>query len=420
LLLAFWSSSTVALRTYLYRTIKVYQVKPLEPGEEGSLDIAFWSSAAVFAGVVTVFLLIEPGALARLRPVGIVLLTVIGAALVARRLAVGASSAVHGPSIVRRAITRKQCAKRYPGGRQCSNWAFRWGEVCRWHINAIETTQRYGTKMRTRQGMGVWWLCVGLFAVTKCVGEIEVLWAMLAVVAVGAGLRFVAEGINAPYYALSQLAIWPKAQALGLAVQSIGATAMLIVLSFRPETARPLVALLGDNEVWLAFGPAAVYVAFAAVATVGLDVLTARVLHYLSPSAVAIIAIGSVQPMQKLLEGPLLRYSWLGRWTSQDFWAPVLPHDQARVLPFTYLGAYVAAQLVASLITARPERGVARVAVCSLAALSAMLITRYMLQGVGVSGTNCFAVLTVALSAGTCLVVRSVSPRRLAAAADRS
>jgi len=311
--LAFWLSSEVALRAYLYRTVKTCKAKPLDPGEAALFDIPVWSSVAAFAGVVAVLLAVEPGALARWRPAGIVLFTAVGAVLVAERLAVAVANAIHGPSIVRKAVTRKQCEKRYEGGRQCSNWAFRWGNACRWHLNAIETAQRYGCRMNIRQTLGAAWLCFGLFAGTKFVDEIGLFWPMLAIAAVGAGIRLIAEGIIAPYYALSVLTIWPKAQALGLVLQSAGATALLVVVSLRPETTGTLVKLLSDNEVWLAFGPAAVYVASAVLATIGWDVFIARVLHYETHSTASIVVLLSLLPLGRLLQDPFLRYFPLSR-----------------------------------------------------------------------------------------------------------
>jgi hypothetical protein len=312
--IAYWLSFTVALRAYVYMAVKVYKVEPLvEPSDAGILDIPYWSSVAVFASVVTMCLGIAPGAQARWRPVVIVFFTAIGSALVAGQLTAVVAKAIYGPSVVRRAITRKQCAKRYIGGRQCSNWTFRWGDVCRWHLNAIETAQRYGQRIIIRQTLGACWLCFGLFVVTKFIGEIRLFWATLAIAVVGAGIRLIAEGIIAPYYVFSQLTIWPKAQALGLVLQSAGATALLFVVGVGPETARTLVVLLSSNQVWLAFGPGVVYVAFAMLAIVAWDLLIARVLHYQTQTIASIVLLVSLAPPWNMLIDPLLRYSRLGR-----------------------------------------------------------------------------------------------------------
>jgi hypothetical protein len=420
-MLTWWLAQRVALNFYFLRVVKYYQdSSPLGPIEAGSFDISVWGSLLSYISILFLASL-APGRLGLLRPVAIVVSSMLSASVLSIVLTSRAIRVIYGPSRQRKSISRIQCEMTSGKGAQCERWAFRARflernrvgqerakEFCRWHHIVIATAKRNLTRPRVTIGMQYRAAFCLLFMVLSFWNFMlykEVVWLAVGVVILGATLRYLFDSIMSVYHALSKLAIWAKLTATGLTLQVTGGITLLVLVGWQPELMQPLVAYFWQGQAWLAFGPTLVYVLMTLLTAVALDALAARILFFDSPSVAPLFVLPTYVPLWRMLSSAFAQYWPLSVWLNEQFWSAGWGNESKRMFGVAFILNW------ALFFTLRQGKGkeyrstvteyvMKMLAIFGPAMLTliSLLASRYVLYFAGISGPLPFLAVSLMLS----------------------
>lgn len=437
-LLTFWIAGRISLNAYVIYAVKDYKdSEPINPIEAGTVDVAFWATCISYMGTLLLAALL-PGGPSWLRPPAIILVSMIGAfalsALFTNRIVRG----IYGNKNLRETISRHQCDMETIKGGRCQNWALRSSfrvkvdseekEFCRWHYISIIAVQK-NLKRRSpevfNQILAAMCLLYGLIGVWSFVVHRDVIWLAVFTLAFGAGIRYFAESIIAPWQALSRLAIWSKLFATGVTLEVLGGIAFIVMVAQQHEVIQPVVRLFGSGSDWLVLGPPVVYLVIAFIVALSIDAFVRRILLYRTPSFASMIVMVAFLPLWNMFESGLRQHWLFGRWMSDQFWQEVIGGEVRVPLGLALLSGFFLAHSLLRRRKAEEDAESTFVAyfasltnffVPVLVGIVSILASRYALGFLGVVGPVPFVVATVIVSIPLTLLVRLFrrdSPQRL-------